>query len=104
MLTDYYTTTFNLYTNSGSLDSNGDYTESTASFASGKCKLMPISRMKARHMTDKGEVWADYRAYMAPISGITEYKNMVVGGNLYQILFIANRIDNHLEVDLRKIS
>lgn len=104
MLSDYYVSNYNIYTNSGSLDSYGDYSESTASFASGKCKLMPISGMKSRHMTDKGEVWADYRIYMAPVNGITEYKNIVIDGNLYQILFIANRVGNHLEADVKRIS
>ena len=103
MISDYYTTTYSLYSNSGSFDTNGDYTETGSLSSSGKCKLMPVSGRKYIHQTEKGEVWANYRAYMAPVSGITEYKNIVVDGNLYQILFIANRINTHLEVDLYRI-
>jgi hypothetical protein len=102
MIEDFYTSVYNIYRNSGSIDSNGDYTETGSLYLSGRCKLNPLSGTNTIRSTDKGEVYADYRIYMAPID-ITEDDNIVIGGKLYSVIFIANRIDNHLEIDALRI-
>ena len=101
MISDYYANTYTVYEQSGSLDANGDYTEVATQVLSGKCKLVPLSGNKAIRTSDKQEVWANYRAYL-PVVDLTDFKSIDIDDDLYRILFIANRIDHHLEVDLLK--
>lgn len=102
MINDYYTTTYSVYTNSGSIDANGDYSETGSLSLTGKCKLTPVSGQNYIHATDKGEVTADFRIYM-PVVNIDEEDNIVINDSLYQILFIANRLNHHLEIDVVNI-
>lgn len=101
---DFYKHDYTIYSNSGSFDANGDWDETASEFATGKCKLTPKAGNKAIRLSDKKEVWANYRIYMDPVAGIDEFKNITIDGNVYQMLFIADRLGRFLEIDALGIS
>ena len=103
MISDYYANTYTIYTNSGSVDANGDYTEAASVLSSGKCKLDALSGAKLIRLNGKQEVWANYRMYIAPGVALDEFDNITIDDNLYQIVFVAKRINSHQEVDLYRI-
>ena len=98
MIKDYYKIPFLTYRVSASIDTNNAPAETNSLYISSFGYLDPLSGTE-RYLSERVHEYANYRLFTSVID-ITESDTIVINGINYDIDFIANLNNDHLEIIL----